>query len=51
MLAVLRFIRDLLREARSAPRNPYRSGYTNALEDVEEWILEEMWKEGEDDDE
>ena len=49
MLAVLRFIRELLTQSRSAPPSQYRTGYQHGLEDVEEWIVEQLWEGGEGD--
>jgi hypothetical protein len=53
----LGFVRSLLRQARaSQPEeaeewNPYTQGYVDALEEVEEWVLDEEWDQGEDEEE
>lgn len=45
MKRVLDFVRRLLAQS-SGPPSEYRRGYRNALEDVEEFIEEELWQEG-----
>lgn len=47
---VLNFVRYLLVEAKSREPSPYRDGYVDALSEVQEYILDEMWEEGIDDD-
>ncbi len=54
---ILAFVRSLLAPARQVKagddevRYQYNRGYIDALEEVEEWILDEEWAEGEDDEE
>ena len=47
--AILSFVRSLKADALEARDSDYRSGYINAIDDVEEYVLDEMWKEGYDD--
>lgn len=45
MRRVLKYVRDLL--AQVTGTGEYSKGYRAALEDVEEFIEEELWEEGE----
>lgn len=47
MRDILIFVRRLLSEAGLAPGSDYNDGYTDALEEVEEYIEEQMWEAGE----
>ena len=47
---ILAFVRGQRNLAKVSPDTPYRKGYVNALGDVEEYILDEEWREGIDDD-
>lgn len=46
MKRVLEFVRNLLRQTNEATPSSYRDGYQAALEDVEEWIEDELWEKG-----
>jgi hypothetical protein len=43
---ILKFVRTLKTEASKAPKSKYRDGYVDALNQVDEHILSEGWKEG-----
>jgi hypothetical protein len=47
MRKLLQFIRSL----RGSGNSDYSTGYNDALDAIEEWVRDEMWKEGEDEDE
>jgi len=49
MIRVLGYVRNLLRQAHKARPSAYRKGYITALEDVIEYILDEEWARGVDD--
>lgn len=46
-MALLRFINSL----RGGRASEYNRGYNAALDDIEEWARDQMWSEGEDEDE
>jgi hypothetical protein len=50
MRVVLAFVRELLAQVPGG-EDVYAGGYTDALRQVEEFILDQMWTEGEDDEE
>ena len=43
---VLIEVRKRIREVKKAPRNPYMSGYLDALFEVAEWLEDRLWDEG-----
>jgi hypothetical protein len=46
---VLHFVQDLVRAAERAHESEYKEGYLAACADVEEFVEDQMWEEGEDD--
>ena len=48
---VLNFLRELRDDATSNVHSDYNKGYTQALDDVIEYVLDLMWENGEDEDE
>jgi hypothetical protein len=48
MKPILDFVRSLLVDTREAKPSLYRDGFVDALNQTEEFILEEMWENGED---
>lgn len=49
MRSVLTFVRDLQRAAVTAHASEYKAGYLDALDEVEEFLLDQAWEEGDDD--
>ena len=43
---VLIEVRKNITEVRKAPAGPYRKGYLDALYELEEWIIDHLWDEG-----
>jgi hypothetical protein len=48
MERLIAFLRDLRVRAYQAPPSSYKKGYLDALREVEEYVLDELWEEGED---
>jgi len=48
--AILAFVRERLLAARQAPVSDYRDGSIEELEEVEEFIEDLLWVEGDDED-
>ena len=48
MKQILDFVRSLLLESREAKPSLYRDGFVDALDQTEEFILDTMWENGED---
>jgi len=43
---VLVEVRKRIKEGKRAPSSPYRSGYLDALFEIEEWLEDRLWDEG-----
>ena len=48
--AILEFVRERLLAARQAPASDYKDGSIEELEEVEEFIEDLLWVEGDDED-
>ena len=47
MRRVLSYVRARIREVLESKPSQYRQGRLDAYEDIQEWIEDELWKEGE----
>lgn len=48
MRSILAFVRTLMQESVLSSDTDYRDGYVAALEEVEEFILDQLWERGDD---
>lgn len=50
MRRILQFVKGLMIDAEAAPDTDYRAGFLDACEQVEEYIEDQLWDQGEADD-